>query len=114
MPTTKNDITIPQAGTFVFVVDVVGGPDSLAGYTADMQIREVKASTDTLADLPTSYFTVDDVNRQVVLEIPDEDTAIYDWARPAVYDIYIEGPSGDRWRLIEGVAHLNKTVTREV
>jgi hypothetical protein len=111
--TTKHDIRIPQAGTYLFVVDVVDGPASLAGYTADGQIRQVKASTEVLADLPSANFTVDDVNRQVVLEITDEVTGAYDWSIPAVYDIYIEGPEGDRWRLIEGVATLSKTVTRE-
>lgn len=113
MATTKHDIVIPQAGTFRFVVTVEGGPTSLAGYTADMQIREMKSSAAMLANFQSSFFVVDDINRQVVLEVSDEDTAVFEWSRPAVYDIYIEGPLGDRWRLIEGVATLNKTVTRE-
>lgn len=113
MTVTKHDISIPQTGTYVYVVDVVDGPASLSGYTAKGQIRQVKASPTVLADLPVGLFVVDDVNRQIVLTITDEATSLYDWSFPAVYDIYIEGPTGDRWRVIEGVATLNKTVTRE-
>ena len=110
--TTKFDIFIPQSDTFQLVVTVDGGPTSLAGYTAVGAVRASKASATELASWPDSMFVVDSVNRQVVLLVPDEATAAYDWPHPAVYDIHIEGPSGDRWRLIEGLATLNYTVER--
>jgi hypothetical protein len=112
--TTKHDITIPQASTFRIVVTVADGPADLTDYTADMQIRQTKLSDTTLADITNESFTVEALTRQVILELTDEQTGLYDWARPAVYDMYIEGPAGDRWRLLEGLATLNKTVTREV
>lgn len=110
--TTKFDITVPQSDTFRLVITVNGGPVALAGYACVMQVRQSKASTAFLAEMGEELFTVDDINRQVVLEVPDEQTALYDWASPAVYDIHMEGPAGDRWRLLEGTARLNKTVTR--
>jgi len=113
MPITKKDIIIPQSGTFRLVITVVGGPPSMSGYTGEMQIRKTKVSEETLAEVDPTCFLVDDLNRQIVLEIPDEDTAAYDWSGNAVYDLYIEGPSADRWRVIQGLAFLDKTVTRE-
>ncbi len=114
MAVTKHNISIPQRSTYVLVVAVVGGPDNLTGYTCEMQVRQVKASTSTLVDVPPERFSVDDLNRQVILELTDEDTLAYDWAGNAFYDLYIVGPTGDRWRLVEGLATLNKTVTRGV
>ncbi len=111
--TTRHNIIIPQGGTYRLVVNVVGGPDNLSGYVGDMDIRQVKASTPALVKVPESCFTVDDINRQLVLVLPDELTADYDWSLNAVYDLYVVGPSGDRWRVLEGTAVLNKTVTRE-
>lgn len=110
---TRHDITIEQASTYRLVVTVANGPTDLTDYTAQMQVRETKASATALADLGAGAFTVEPLTRQVILEIADEATALYDWARPAPYDLYIEGPAGDRWRLIEGLATLSKTVTRE-
>lgn len=111
--TTKLDLIIRQASTYVLVVTVMDGPSDLTGYTGEMQVRETKASNAALATITNASFTVDPLNRQVILELTDEQTGLYDWARPAVYDMYIEGPAGDRWRLLEGLATLSKTVTRE-
>jgi len=106
------DICIPQADTFFLVVDIVGGPASLVGYVGEMQIRKTKSSDVVLAEIDPAYFTVDDINRQLVLEIPDSATALYDWTGAAVYDMHLAGT--DRWRVLEGKARLNKVVTREV
>lgn len=110
-PVTQLDICIPQTDTFRLVVDVVGGPESLSGYTGEMQIRKTKASDVVLAEMLPEWFTVDNLNRQVVLEIPETETGLYDWTGAAVYDIHLAGD--DRWRLLEGKARLDKTVTRE-
>jgi hypothetical protein len=110
-PVTQLDICIPQSATFRLVITVSGGPTSLSGYTGEMQVRKTKASPEVLADVTADMFTVDDINRQVILEIPDTDTALYDWTGTALYDLYLVGP--ERWRLLEGQARLDKTVTRE-
>lgn len=109
--TTKLDLCIPQADVFKLVVTVVGGPDSLAGYTGEMQIRKTRSSAEVLAEVNPTSFTVDDLNSQVILEIPDTDTELYDWDGSAVYDLHLVGP--DRWRVLEGKVRLDKVVTRE-
>jgi hypothetical protein len=114
MATTRKDIAIPQSGTYRLVMTVVGGPDDLVGATCRMQIKTSKASNaTTLATIETDSFTIDDLNFQVVLEITDEQTSTFNWSKPAVYDIYLTDAQDKRWRLLEGVAILSKTVTQE-
>lgn len=111
--TTKLDIIIPQGDNFRLVITVVGGPGSLAGYAGEMQIRKTKASDVILAEMQPGWFTVDSLNGQVVLDIPDEASALYDWSGEALYDLHLDNGT-DRWRVLEGRAKLSKTVTREV
>jgi hypothetical protein len=111
--TTKHDITIPQASTWQLVVTISGGPETIDGYEGSMQVRKTKVSEAVLADVNPARFTITDSTRQVVLTLTDEDTAAYAWSGTAFYDLYIEGPEGDRWRVIEGLATLSKTVTQE-
>jgi hypothetical protein len=110
---TQKNLCIEQASTFVLVMTVVGGPESLTDYEGEMQIRRSKSDTTTLVDVPTANFTVNDGTKQVILEIPSDETELYDWSGFAVYDAYVVGPTNDRWRLIQGTARLSKTVTRE-
>lgn len=108
--TTKLNIEIPQGQSHRFVVNVIGGPSDLAGYSGWMQIRETKASEVILADL-TTEIVVNPLTRQAVVEIPDTETAGYTWDN-AVYDLVIQGPLGD-WRVVEGTVQVNHSVTRE-
>lgn len=112
MTTTQRDFVIPAGSVLEFVVDVIGGPDDLAGYTGAMQIRELRSDEDVLAEVPTDAIEVDAVNRQVTVRIPSEDTATYTWRR-GVYDLVITGPEGDQWRLVEGRVTNSLAVTRE-
>jgi hypothetical protein len=96
-----------------FVVNVIGGPDSIEGYVGSMQVRPEKESVELLAEVDPADITVNHLTRQVTVEIPSEETLLYDWDGLAVYDLYIEGPAGDRWRLVEGNVRISKTVTRE-
>jgi hypothetical protein len=110
-PITTVDLCIKQSGMYRLVVTVVGGPASLIGFGGAMQIRKTRASTVVLAEMLPQYFNVDDGNRQLVLEIPDEDTALYDWEGWAVYDLFLTNGT-DRWPLCEGRVQLDKAVTR--
>lgn len=107
---TKLDLEIPQGGTYRFVVTMSGGPDDLTGYTGWMQIRDTKVSTEVLAEY-TSEIVVNPLTSQVVVEIPDTETAGYAWDN-GVYDLVIQGPEGD-WRVVEGIVQVNHSVTRE-
>jgi hypothetical protein len=108
VPTSRKDITIPQAGAFRLVVTVVGGPENLTSLAPRMQVRSSKSSEVVLAEATPEMFTIDGVNRQVVLSLPGDYTKTLEWDQPAVYDMYL-----GEWRLVQGRALLDKTVTRE-
>ncbi len=110
--TTKYDITIPQSGVFRLVVAVANGPADLTGFTGEMQVRSSKGSAVVLADVDASAFAVDNPTRMVTVTIPSTATALYNWGDNAVYDMYIVNGT-ERWRLLEGLARLSKTVTRD-
>lgn len=98
-------------GTVEFVVDVIGGPEDLTGYTGAMMIRGLRDDAVPLATVPTDGITVDAVNRQVTVRIPSIVTDLYTWER-GVYDLVITGPSADRWPLVEGRVINQQLVTR--
>lgn len=108
--TTKLNLVIPQGATYRFVLDLVGGPASLVGYTGWMQIRDMKESLVVLAEYTTDI-VVNSNTHQVVVTIPDTETELYTWHN-AVYDLVIQGPQGT-WRVVEGNVRVNKSVTRE-
>lgn len=112
MPAQVQDLVIEQNATNVMVITVVGGPETLVGYAGEMDIRERKSDIVPLAELGEEMFTVNNSTRQVVLTIPSSVAADYAWTA-GVYDLYVVGPGGDRWRLVEGRVRLSKTVTRE-
>ena len=107
----QRDLEIPARSTVEFVVDVVGGPTSLTGYVGSMQIRERRTDLLPLAELLPADFTVNPTTRQVTVRIPGVSTAAYAFRR-GVYDVYITGPGGDRWRLVEGRVTVSQSVTR--
>jgi hypothetical protein len=113
MATARQDIVIPQGGTFRLIVNVISGPGDITGFTGEMQVRKSKGNEVALVDVAPEHFTADNVNRQLVMEIPSSVTETYEWDGPAVYDLYLVGAGEARWRLVEGIARLSKTVTRE-
>jgi hypothetical protein len=111
MTTTQRDFIIPAGSILEFIVDVVGGPDSLVGYAGAMQIRALRTDLTVLAEVPTEAITVDDANRQVTVRIPSSETVGYTW-RQGVYDLVIT-KAADSWRLVEGRIFNSLPVTRE-
>lgn len=107
MTAARKDIVIEQAANFRLVVSVIGGPEDLSGYTAKMQVRQIKASEELLAEM---VGIVNPVTRQVVVEALASVTEDYDWSE-GVYDVLMEGAAGS-WRIAEGRAILSKSVTR--
>lgn len=108
--TLRQDLVIQQGATFQFKVQVVGGPASLSGGTARMQIRGLRSDVDPIVDL-TDELTIDAPARIITITIPDEDTAVMDWVHPAPYDLELT-VDGNVWRVMEGFATLSKEVTR--
>lgn len=106
-------IVIEQGADFQLVVTVVGGPDSLTGYTGAMQIRAMKSDPVTLYEVPGGGFTFDDINRQVVVDIGYQATKAFDWD-VASYDVLItSGDEADAYRVCEGKVRVDHSVTRE-
>ncbi len=109
---TVEDITIPVGQTFEMVVDILGGPVSLVGYTGAMMVRELRFDEDPVAVVGESSFSIDALNRQLTVRIASEETEAFAFRR-GVYDIIIIGPTGDQWRLVEGRVVTSLAVTRE-
>jgi hypothetical protein len=110
---TRLDRVIDEGSMHVFVINILGGPDDLTGYVGSMQVRATKTAPTTLAEVDPDNITVNEITRQVIVEIPNEATVDYEWSGLAVYDLYIEGPLGDRWRVVEGTIRISREVTRE-
>jgi hypothetical protein len=109
----KLPIVIEQGAEFQMVITVVGGPASIAGYTGAMQIRESRASSAVLYEVPGSGITIDPDNRQVVVRIDYRATAGFDW-NLATYDVLItSGDEEDAYRVAEGKIKIDHSVTRE-
>jgi glutathione synthase/RimK-type ligase-like ATP-grasp enzyme len=91
-----------------------GLPMPLTGYTAQMQIRSKRSSNVVLADFSTDtgkYMTISEAAGIVMLDVPDTITSGFDFSS-GVYDMYIESPTGDRFRVVEGNVVVSATVTR--
>jgi hypothetical protein len=111
--TLQQDLVIQQGVTFEFIVEVTGGPASIAGFTAQMQIRPYKSSTTILADLTTASggLVLDAPTRRITIAVDEAVTRAFDWTHPAVYDLELRGDSKE-WRVMEGIVTLSREVTR--
>lgn len=111
MPALRQSLVIEQGATFKFVVSIIGGPASLSGHTARMQIRPYAGSPDLFAELTTENggLTIDTGNRLITIEIDWEDTALFSWM-VAEYDLEIEGDDVV-YRVMQGSVKLSREVT---
>jgi hypothetical protein len=103
--------TFEVQGTVEFTVDVVGGPVDLTGYVGSMMIRELRVDPVPLVTVDPSNITVNSGTRQVTVRIPSSVSETFDWER-GVYDVYVTGPGGDAWRIVEGRVTNSQAVTR--
>lgn len=108
--TASLNLTIPAYADLRMQVDVLGGPESLVGYTGKMQIRATTDAATTLADYGTSEITIDTALRTVSLVVLAAVTANYAWTT-GVYDLVITGPDGT-YRLVQGLVTVLPGVTR--
>lgn len=112
MGATKLPLSIEQGSDFEFVVTVVGGPVSLAGYTGSMQIRSSKAASPALYDVDPGAIVVDSANRQVTVTLPWTETVDFDWDG-GLYDLVItSGDETEAHRIVEGKVSIDHSVTR--
>jgi hypothetical protein len=110
---TTYDLDIRAGGTTEFVVDVIGGPSSLSGYTGLIQFRPIRGSVEVLGEVEPPNIVVNDITSQVTVRIPGELSLEWDFSH-AVYDLLLSHVSGDPWVLVQGHVRLYPFITSEV
>lgn len=110
------DINVLQGATFQWRVtwkDSLGVAIDLTGYTARMQIRERRTSTDTLVNLTTENggIALGGAAGHIDITIAAAATAAITALR-GVYDLEIVSPAGVVYRLAMGGVTFSPEVTR--
>lgn len=95
----------------ITLVDDDGVEESVAGYTAAMQVRSYTEHPDILHELTTENSRITTDTGKVVLKFSNSDFVNATW-RNGVYDLEIISPSGKRERLMEGTFTISLEVTR--
>jgi len=109
---TISNIFIDQGADFtttVTISDSTGSALDLTSYTALAQVRKTYESTTATAF--TTTFASDRTTGQITISLSDTQTAALESGR-YVYDLLITGASGDKTRVVEGIATVNPSVSR--
>lgn len=118
MPAACMNLLIEQGATFRARLTVrnkaTGAVVDLTGYQVRMQFRQEVVSTTPLLDLDNATkggITVTPLGGQIDILVTATQTAALT-VSSAVYDMEIESPLGEVWRIIQGRAEISKEVTR--
>jgi hypothetical protein len=95
--------------TTVTINDSAGSALDLTGYTALAMIRKTYQST--TATTFTSTFVSPRTSGQITISLTDTQTAALEAGR-YVYDMVITDSSGNKTRVVEGIATVNPSVSR--
>ena len=95
--------------TTVTINDSAGSALDLKGYTALAMIRKTYQST--TATTFTSTFVSPRTSGQITISLTDTQTAALEAGR-YVYDMVITDSSGNKTRVVEGIATVNPSVSR--
>jgi len=109
---TISNIFIDQGADFtttVTISDSTGSALDLTSYTALAQVRKTYESTTATAF--TTTFASDRTTGQITISLSDTQTAALESGR-YVYDLLITSASGDKTRVVEGIATVNPSVSR--
>jgi len=109
---TISNIFINQHADFnttVTISDSNGSALDLTSYTALAQIRKTYESTTATAF--TATFDSDRTTGKITISLTDTQTGALESGR-YVYDLLISGNSGDKTRVVEGIATVNPSVSR--
>ena len=100
--------------TLVWLEPDESTPINLTGCTAKMQIRSVVTSSAIILELSTanSRLSIDGSLGKISLYVSDEDTAMLEAIKGAVYDLEVYFPDGTVTRLCEGKISISAEVTR--
>ena len=109
---TISNIFINQHADFsttVTISDSNGSALDLTSYTALAQVRKTYESTSATSF--TATFDSDRTTGKITLSLTGTQTAALESGR-YVYDLLITGVSGDKTRVVEGIATVNPSVSR--
>ena len=104
------ELEVDQGSTFRYIVDLttsVGNPYPLDGFTITSQIRKTYRSATVAGTFSTSV----PESGRILLSLTDEQTAAIAAGR-YVYDVFIEGGDGQRYRVLEGIVTVTPSVTQ--
>lgn len=110
----KVNITIYQGSTYEHRFDVLDGTSiyDLTGFSARMQFRATVDAATTLYEATSADdLVIDGPAGTVTVLIPDETSEAWAFTR-AVYDLEIEAPTGEAYRIAEGSVKVRPEVTR--
>lgn len=87
-----------------------GQPVDIEGAEVFMQVRALSSNA-LMADL-SDYATVSDIEQGVIeIDAPASATANLKERTQARYDVVLQMPDGDLWRVISGMVHVTAAVT---
>ena len=104
------ELEIDQGSTFRYQVDLTtssGDPYDLNGFTITSQIRKTYKSTVVVG----TFTPTNPALGRIILTLTDEETAAIAAGR-YVYDVFIQGPGGQRYRVLEGMITVTPSVTQ--
>ncbi len=112
----KLNIVIEQGTTFnpiMTYTDENDNPIDLTGFTARMQIRLKRTSTDVIHELTTENggITLGGAAGTIALLITDVDTAAFSF-KPSIYDLELISSGGIVTRLLQGSVTLSTEATK--
>lgn len=124
MAAVNRAIKIEQGATFTLgfnwhkegpvVDDVVtpGDPYDLTGWSARMQVRKSVNSPVLLNGSTQNGRIIMSEEGRVDIKFTDEDTDVLT-VKSALYDLELENPEGDVFRLLEGAVTISPNITRD-
>jgi len=120
MKTGIYNFTIQQGADFHLVIswatreNDVDTPVDITGYSARLQIKGINPN-ETVEWLSTGVspvITVDAVNKEFIIDVPNADTATYIFTSGR-YEFEAIAPSGKIYRLLKGSVILEKELVDE-
>lgn len=102
-----------QAGPVVDGEVTPGDPYDLTGWVARMQIRKAQQSPALVdASSTNGKITLGGATGRIDVKLTDEDTDLLT-TKTALYDLELENPTGDVFRLLQGPVTVDPNITQE-
>lgn len=116
MSAAKLDIYIEQGATFTLGLvwkDANSDPIDLTGYVARMQLRSNISSEEVEMEITSTdgEITLGGAAGTISIWAPPAKTSLIT-SKKGVYDLELEAPNGDVFRVIQGSAQISPEVTR--